>query len=53
MSKEYVHDLKAEVSSISGSYELEKEGRIEVEEKAILYAVGHAVVSSACCGAWG
>ncbi|MBW1851508.1 MAG: hypothetical protein JRJ15_08775 [Deltaproteobacteria bacterium] len=53
MGTEYIHELKREVRSISGSYQLEREGKIELDMKTVLYAVGTAVVDSACCGTWG
>lgn len=53
MGTEYIHELKKEVRFISGSYQLEREGKIELDEKTVLYAVGTAVVDSACCGIWG
>ncbi len=53
MTKEYTHELKKEVRSISGGYELEMEGKIEMEGKEVLYAVGNALVDASCCGTWG
>ncbi|MEJ2716728.1 MAG: hypothetical protein P8182_06245 [Deltaproteobacteria bacterium] len=53
MSTDYTHDLKREVRAISGGYELDTEGKIEVDGREILYAVGNAVVDSSCCGSWG
>ena len=53
MIREYTHELNREVRSISGSYELEKEVRVDIHGKEILYVVGNAVVDSSCCGAWG
>lgn len=49
----YTHDLKIEVWAISGGYELDTEGKIEVDGREILYAVVNAVVDSSCCGSWG
>ncbi len=51
--KEYTHELNKEVRSISGGYTLEREARIEKEGRELLYAVGHAVADSSCCGFWG
>jgi hypothetical protein len=44
MTKEYPHEIKREFQSISGKYILEKEERIEVDGKVVLYAVGNAIV---------
>ncbi len=46
----YSHELKKEVLSISGWYELEKEERITHGNREVLYVVGNAVVDSSCCG---
>ena len=51
--REYTHDIKTEVRSISGWYELEKEEVIRVDEEEVLYAVGNSVVDSSCCGTGG
>ena len=48
--KEYKHELRKEVRSIAGGYELEKEGTLEMDGKEVLYVVGNAVVDSSCCG---
>lgn len=53
MSTDYTHDLKREVRAISGGYELDAEGKIELDGREILYAVGNAFVDSSCCGSWG
>ncbi|MBW1910534.1 MAG: hypothetical protein JRJ11_13500 [Deltaproteobacteria bacterium] len=53
MTKEYPHEIKREFQSISGKYILEKEERIEVDGKVVLYAVGNAIVDSSCCGVGG
>ena len=53
MTKVYTHELGREVRSISGSYELEKEAKLEIHGKEVLYVVGNAVVDSSCCGVWG
>jgi hypothetical protein len=50
MIREYTHDINREVLSISGRYELDKEERIELNGREILYVVGNAVVDSSCCG---
>lgn len=53
MAKDYTHELNKEIRSISGRYMLEREERIDIEGRNILYAVGNAVVDSSCCGVWG
>lgn len=53
MTKAYTHELGREVRSISGGYELEREGKFEMHGKEVLYVVGNAVVDSSCCGVWG
>ncbi len=53
MTRDYSHELNKEVRSISGGYELEREGIIQLEGKEIVYAVGNAMVDSSCCGTWG
>ena len=53
MSKEYTHELHREVRSISGGYTLEKEERITIGSKEVLYVVGNALADSSCCGFWG
>ena len=53
MTKDYTHDLNREVRSISGCYELQSEGKIEMDGREALYVIGNAVVDSSCCGTWG
>ncbi len=53
MSKEYAHELNSRVESISGWYELEKEGTIQIDGKEVLYVVGNGIVDSSCCGMGG
>ena len=53
MTREYTHELNKEVRSISGGYELEREERIDLEGRQVVYAVGNAMVDSSCCGVWG
>jgi hypothetical protein len=53
LTREYTHELNKEVRSISGSYELEKEGTVRVAGREVLYAVGNALVDGSCCGSWG
>jgi len=52
--KNYTHQpLGEEVESISGHYVAEREVRIPVEGREVVYIVGHAVVDTSCCGAGG
>ena len=51
--KEYTHEIGREVRSISGGYELEMEGKLEMDGEEVLYVVGNAVVDSSCCGVLG
>ena len=53
MSKEYTHEIGKEIRSISGGYTLEREERITIGDKQVLYVVGNALVDSSCCGFWG
>jgi hypothetical protein len=53
MIKDYSPELKRQFQSISGRYELEKEARIRVDGKNVLYVVGNAIVDSSCCGVGG
>lgn len=51
--REYTHELNREIRSISGGYELEREGKFEIHGKEVLYVVGNAIMDSSCCGVWG
>ena len=53
MIREYTHELNREVRSISGGYEFEKEGSLQIDGREVLYVVGNAVVDSSCCGVGG
>jgi hypothetical protein len=53
MIKEYTHELNREIRSISGGYELETEGKLQIDGREVLYVVGNAVVDSSCCGVGG
>ena len=53
MIREYKHELNREVRSISGWYEFEKEGNLQIDGREVLYVVGNAVVDSSCCGVGG
>ena len=50
---EFTHDLHHKIESISGWYELEKEGTLEINGRVILYVVGNACIDSSCCGVGG
>ena len=49
----YSHFLGEEVRSIAGGYTLEKEERLEMDGRTVLYVVGNASVDSSCCGVGG
>jgi len=52
--EEYVHqELNQDITAIGGSYVLVKEARLPFGSREILYAVGHAVFDTACCGVGG
>ena len=53
MIREYTHELNKEIRSISGGYELDMEGKFEIDGKVVLYVVGNAIVDSSCCGVGG
>lgn len=53
MIREYTHELNREIRSISGGYELEREEKLEIHGKEVLYVVGNAIMDSSCCGVWG
>ncbi len=53
MIREYTHELNREVRSISGGYEFEKEGNLQIDGREVLYVVGNAIVDSSCCGVGG
>ena len=53
MIREYTHEIGREVRSISGGYEFEKEGNLQIDGRKVLYVVGNAVVDSSCCGVGG
>ena len=51
---EYTHiELNEDIKTISGYFTLEKEGRLEYNNKDVLYVVGHSMVDSSCCGVSG
>lgn len=51
--RDYSHEINTEVRSISGFYELDEEGVLEIDGKRVLYVLGNAAVDSACCGSYG
>ncbi len=53
MPRPFVHALNEEVRSISGWYQLYKEGIIEHAGKRILFLLGEGAADSACCGSGG
>ena len=53
MTKAYTHELGREVRSISGGYEFEREGNLQIDGRDVLYVVGNAIVDSSCCGVGG
>jgi hypothetical protein len=50
MARIYTHQLKEEIFSIGGRYEIEKEEKIEHNGRALLYVIGQYVIDSSCCG---
>ncbi len=54
MTKDYVHPrLNEEVTAIGGHYVSEKDERIAVNGREILYILGYSVVDTSCCGVGG
>jgi len=53
MPREYVHELKSVIHSISGSYELEYELTVEMDRKTVLCIIGTGIVDNSCCGVGG
>ena len=53
MIREYTHELNREVRSISGRYEFDMEGKLQIDGREVLYVVGNGVVDSSCCGVGG
>ena len=54
MSKDFVHPkLNEEVTAIAGHYTHEREERLSVNGKEVLYFVGYGVVDTSCCGMGG
>jgi hypothetical protein len=53
MTRPFVHALNEEVRSISGWYQLSKEGILEQNGKRILFLLGEGEADTACCGSGG
>ncbi len=54
MAKEYVHEeLGKEVVAIAGNYAAEREERLAVKGREVLYVVGRAMFDTTCCGVGG
>ncbi len=52
--QEYTHlPLGEENRSVSGYFVLEKESRLSLDGREVLYAVGTGVVDTSCCGMGG
>ena len=50
---EFVHPSDEEVQAIGGWYQWEKEDRLTLDGRAVLYLVGNGMVDSSCCGVGG
>ena len=48
----FTHDLSG-ATAIGGHFELEREQRLTVDGRELLYLIGSAHVDTACCGAGG
>lgn len=54
MTKDYVHPaLNEEVTAIGGHYVSEKDERITINGREVLYILGYSVVDTSCCGMGG
>ena len=54
MIKKYTHqDLGQVVESISGSYCIDKEELLKINNEELLYAIGNAKMDTSCCGVYG
>lgn len=54
MAKDFVHPkLNEEVTAIAGYYTHEREERISVNGREVLYILGYGVVDTSCCGMGG
>ena len=45
--------LGQEITAIGGHYVFNKEGRLAVDSREVVYLVGYAVVDTSCCGVGG
>jgi len=53
-ARTYTHPvLDEEVEAIGGRYVVQREEKIEVGGREVVYHVGHAIVDSSCCGVGG
>jgi hypothetical protein len=54
MTKDYIHpSLNEEVTAIGGHYVSEKDDRVAINGREVLYIIGYAVVDTSCCGMGG
>lgn len=52
--KDFVHpEMNEEVKTISGHYLFQKENRLALGDREILYLTGYGVTDSSCCGVGG
>jgi hypothetical protein len=52
--KDFVHpEIDEEVNTISGHYLFQKENRLALGDREILYLTGYGVTDSSCCGVGG
>lgn len=52
MTRNYSHDVTG-ARAIAGQFELEREERLELEGREVLYLLGTAMVDTSCCGVTG
>ena len=53
-SMDFVHyDLNEEIRAIGGGYTLIKEDRFPLNNREVLFVIGHAVFDTSCCGSGG
>jgi len=54
MTKDYVHPrLNEEVTAIGGHYVSERDERIKIDGREVLYILGYSVMDTSCCGVGG
>jgi hypothetical protein len=52
--QDFIHPiLGQEITAIGGHYVFNKEGRLDVDSREVVYLVGYAVVDTSCCGMGG